>query len=195
LDSVRAFIAIDLPEDIRRELRRHMERLREAMQGLPVRWVRPEAIHLTLRFLGDTELDLASDLKRELVEVGRANQAFSIGVGGVGCFPNPRRPRVLWVGVHEETGVLKRLQRGVEDMCRQLGFAPERRPFSPHLTLGRVRRGGEVRVGDAFSRISEREREDALGQALVEEIVLFQSELSPAGAIYRRLGSARLNSK
>jgi 2'-5' RNA ligase len=195
MDSIRAFIAIDLPEDIRRELRRLTDRLEAAMNGVPVRWVRPEAIHLTLRFLGDTGLELVSELERDLEGIGRGNQAFSIIVGGLGCFPNLRRPRVLWVGVQEESGTLKHLQQGVENMCRRLGFSPEKRGFSPHLTLGRVRQGGESRVAEAFGRFIESEHVAALGQATVEEIVLFQSELKPDGAVYRRLASARLNSR
>ncbi len=195
LDSVRAFIAIDLPQDIRRELRELIDRLEAAMDGLPIRWVRPEAIHLTLRFLGDTGLEQVPELKRDLEGIGRDNQAFSIHVGGLGCFPNLRRPRVLWVGVQEETGALKRLQQGVEDMCRRLGFSPERRSFSPHLTLARVRQGGEAKVAGAFERSINSERDESLGQVLVEEVILFRSELKPDGAVYRQLASTRLNSR
>jgi 2'-5' RNA ligase len=192
LDLVRAFIAIDLPEHVRRELGRQIDRLREVMPRSSVRWVRPDGIHLTLRFLGDTDPGRVPELAGELEGVARIHPAFSITVGGLGCFPNLTRPRVLWVGVEEEVGVMKRLQAGVEAVCCRLGYKAEQRGFSPHLTLGRVRQGGEAKVGEAFARVVEADGSRALGEAQVEEIVLFQSELRPDGAIYRRLATARL---
>jgi 2'-5' RNA ligase len=195
LDPIRAFIAIDLPEDVRRELGRRIEHLQNGMPGLPVRWVRPGGIHLTLRFLGDTQPEQVSEMQQGLTELGAANPGFTLIIGGLGCFPNSRRPRVIWVGVEEKTGALDQLQRGVEGLCRKLGFPPDRRSFSAHLTLGRVRQGGEARTGDEFGRFVEADQGDMLGQVLVEEMVLFQSELKPDGAVYRRLATARLGTK
>jgi 2'-5' RNA ligase len=165
------------------------------MPGLPVRWVRPGGIHLTLRFLGDTQPEQVSEMQQGLAELGAANPGFTLIIGGLGCFPNSRRPRVIWVGVEEKTGALDQLQRGVEGLCRKLGFPPDRRSFSAHLTLGRVRQGGEARTGDEFGRFVEADQGDMLGQVLVEEMVLFQSELKPDGAVYRRLATARLGTK
>lgn len=195
MDPIRAFIAIDLPEDVRRELGRRIENLQNGMPGLPVRWVRPGGIHLTLRFLGDTQPEQVSEMQQGLTELGAANPGFTLIIGGLGCFPNSRRPRVIWVGVEEKTGALDQLQRGVEGLCRKLGFPPDRRSFSAHLTLGRVRQGGEARTGDEFGRFVEADQGDMLGQVLVEEMVLFQSELKPDGAVYRRLATARLGTK
>jgi 2'-5' RNA ligase len=150
---------------------------------------------LTLRFLGDTQPEQVSEMQQGLTELGAANPGFTLIIGGLGCFPNSRRPRVIWVGVEEKTGALDQLQRGVEGLCRKLGFPPDRRSFSAHLTLGRVRQGGEARTGDEFGRFVEADQGDMLGQVLVEEMVLFQSELKPDGAVYRRLATARLGTK
>lgn len=190
--TIRAFIAIDLPDHIRHGLGEQIRRLRQAMPDTPIRWVRPEAIHLTLRFLGDTDLELVAGLKQGLASLGRANGGFPIKVGGIGCFPNGRRPRVVWIGVEEKTGALTELQRSVEAFCRELGYPPERREFSPHLTLGRVRRGGETQTGVKLGRFIEMDRSTSLGEAPVEEVILFESLLRPEGAVYRRLATARL---
>jgi 2'-5' RNA ligase len=195
LNSVRAFIAIDLPEDVRHKLRGLIDRMEDAMDRLPIRWARPEAIHLTLRFLGDTRLDQVRELEQGLEGLAGDHRVFTMTVGGLGCFPNPRRPRVLWVGVHEETGSMKDLQKSTEDMCRRLGFPPEKRGFSPHLTLGRVRQGGEAGAGEAFAPFTKADGAESLGQVVVDEIVLFQSDLRPGGAVYTRLASARLSPK
>ena len=192
MDAVRAFIAIDLPQDIRRLLRRRIEVLKEALDDTAVRWVRPEAVHLTLRFLGETRLERVTDLKSRLENLARGEPVFSFKVGGLGCFPNMNTPRVVWLGVQEESGALLRLQRSVEDMCREIGFAAERRGFSPHLTLGRVRRGAEAETGIELARLVGAEEAEPSGRAQVDEVVLFQSELRPEGAIYRRLAVARL---
>lgn len=192
LDSVRAFIAIDLPEDLRRGLGDRIDRLRDAMPGVPIRWMRPEAIHLTLRFLGDTGLDQLPELKQSLDNLAGAMPDFAISVGGLGCFPNPQRPRVLWLGVQEESGVLISLQKEVEAMCRELGFPGEKKRFSPHLTLGRIRAGRELSAAAELGRILRADGEDHLAQVRVEEVVLLRSELKPTGAVYSRLATARL---
>jgi RNA 2',3'-cyclic 3'-phosphodiesterase len=192
LDTVRAFIAIDLPEDVRRRLRRQIDVLQDGFDGVSVRWVRPEAIHLTLRFLGETRVERVADLGKGLKGLTSEHTTFSIKVGGLGCFPNIRRPRVVWVGVQDDSGTLKRLQSQVEAMCRGFDFPAEQRGFSPHLTLGRVRRGAEADAGAELARFVGTQEGESLGSAQVDEVILFQSELKPEGAVYRRLAVARL---
>jgi len=195
LDPVRAFIAIDLPEYLRRGLSVQIDRLRDALTGIPIRWVRPEAIHLSLRFLGDTDLAQVPELKQGLEGLVGANPVFSISVGGLGCFPNPQRPRVVWMGIQEASGTLVHLQQEVEAMCAQLGFPREKRGYSPHLTLGRIRPGGESKAAGELGRVMTTDRVEHLGVALVDEVVLFKSELKPDGAVYSRLASVRLRAR
>jgi RNA 2',3'-cyclic 3'-phosphodiesterase len=133
---MRTFIAIPLPA----ECRTMLEQLQETLQTFQadVRWVSVASIHLTLKFLGEVEpkiiLQLAEDLKNSL----KSQQAIALRLRGLGSFPNPRNPRVLWCGIDGETTQLAQLQHQVEHVCESLGFAPEERSFAPHLTLGRI---------------------------------------------------------
>ncbi|OGO68856.1 MAG: 2'-5' RNA ligase [Chloroflexi bacterium RBG_19FT_COMBO_62_14] len=192
LSVVRAFIAIDLPASLRRSLSERIASLRNNLAGAPVRWVRANGIHLTLRFLGDTEVERIPDVKQALLKVASTYPGFSIRLAGLGCFPNARRPRVVWLGVEEETGVLPALQAATEAACRELGFQPEARPFSPHLTLGRVRRDADPKAVSDLGRAVEGEEQGSLGSMGVDEVCLFQSDLKPDGAVYTKLLAARL---
>jgi len=162
------------------------------MADLPVRWVRANGIHLTLKFLGDTELERIPDVKQVLFDMAKPHPVFSIRLAGLGCFPNTRRPRVVWLRVEEDSGVLLALQAATEAACRELGFEPETRPFSPHLTLGRVRRDAEPKSLTDLGQAVEREESQPLGSLSVEEICLFQSDLRSDGAVYTRLSAAQL---
>jgi 2'-5' RNA ligase len=184
---IRSFIAIDLPENIKDALRDVGERLRRDVPDSSVRWSRVSGIHLTLKFLGDVnEADLAA-IKAMLVQVGQRHAPFSITIGGVGCFPNFRRPRVVWVGVEEEHGGLSALQRDVEESLVPLGFEREKRAFHPHLTLGRTRRGvrhsDQTRIGDVIASADEGE----FGRIHVASFRLMRSDLRPDGAVYTPL--------
>ena len=192
MSVVRAFIAIDLPASLRLQLAEQIDSLRKILGGFPVRWVRADGIHLTLRFLGDTELDKIPDVKQALLKVASSHPAFSIRLAGLGCFPNTRRPRVVWLGVEEASGVLPALQAATEAACRELGFQPEMRSFSPHLTLGRVRRDADPKSVSDLGRAAELAESGPVGTTSVEEICLFQSDLRPDGAVYTKLSAARL---
>ena len=136
---IRAFIAIDLPPEVLQCLDDVSQQLREKLIGAPVRWVPVENIHLTLKFLGDvsgSNIDILTDLLQSIVSNVKQ---FELSVGGLGAYPKPHRPRVIWVGV-EAPPDLMIAQRSVESEMSRLGYARERRPFNPHLTLGRVSR-------------------------------------------------------
>ena len=136
---LRAFIAIDLPPEVLQCLDDVSQQLREKLIGAPVRWVPVENIHLTLKFLGDvseSNIDMLTDLLQSIVSNVKQ---FELSVGGLGAYPKPQRPRVIWVGV-EAPPDLMNAQRSVESEMSRLGYARERRPFNPHLTLGRVSR-------------------------------------------------------
>src|SRR5690242_19950978 len=136
---MRAFLAIDLPEEIKAELRRQQAAIRAACAGTSrdreIGWTRPEGVHLTLKFLGETD-----QVNQVIEAVGALGpfEKFSVEVKGFGFFPDARRPRVLWTGLEAPDG-LKELAGRVERAVEKLGFAPERRGFTPHLTLARFR--------------------------------------------------------
>ena len=187
MEKIRTFIAIELDQSIRDDLTRLQERLRgEAPQG-SVRWVRPAGIHLTLKFLGDVPADQIGEITRALQKSCQGFAPFSLSCGGLGCFPNPKRPRVVWVGIQEETGTLARLKKAIEESVAPLGYHTEKRRFSPHLTLGRVQKRASSderrRLGELVG-VSEL---GTLGQMEVRSVNLMRSDLRPSGAIYTPL--------
>lgn len=192
---IRSFVAVDLPEAARDVLREIGEQLGSQVPGGSVRWTRVSNVHLTLKFLGDVaETDLP-EIKAVLAQVGQRHAPFTFTVGGAGCFPNLKRPRVVWVGIREGTGALAALQRDVEKSLVPLGFKPEKRAFHPHLTLGRTRRGVRSsdlgRVGEVVAAANVGE----LGQVRVKSFRLMRSDLHPDGAIYTSLAVCALGLK
>lgn len=188
----RAFIAIDLPQDILTRLDQVSELLRQAKAGMPVRWVPSTNIHLTLKFLGDVSDSNYPMLTEILVAEASTCRPFVLSVGGLGAFPNLRRPRVIWVGVEapNETMIL---QRGIDAETARLGYQSEKHRFSPHLTLGRVARNATARDVKDISNVLQAAEVGFLGVARVEEIHLYRSDLKPGGAVYTRLFTAQFN--
>ncbi len=185
MNAIRSFIAIELPVSIQNQLDKIIGQLKGPMTSA-VRWVPAQNIHLTLKFLGDVSpgnMDMLMNILR--AEVSR-QKTFSITVGELGAFPTPHRPRVLWIGISAPSQLIT-LARLVEGETRKLGYAAEDRPFSPHLTLGRVSQNAsplQVRqVADALAGI----KVGSLGNADVREVVLFKSVLTPKGAEYSAL--------
>lgn len=139
---IRSFIALPLPPEVQSALGGVAQQLAAQSQG--VKWVQPANIHLTLRFLGDTDPTRVADLGAGLDQLAAAHAPFPLRLGQVGAFPSQRRARVLWVGIEEKGEDLSPLQRAVEALALSLGWQRETQPFKPHLTLGRVREGGSV---------------------------------------------------
>lgn len=185
--GLRTFIAVELPEPARSDLAQVAGALAAAWPDGAVRWTRPEGIHLTLRFLGETEEGAVARLRALLDEVAQGARPLELVLGPVGGFPSVRRPRVIWVGLEGEglTG-LDRLQRQVEHGVRGLGWEREGRAFHPHLTLGRVRQ-------EAPAPAPEWARAPVPRAAVpVRELVLVRSLLTPSGAEYSSLHRALL---
>jgi 2'-5' RNA ligase len=194
MENVRSFIAIELSADILRQVSRLQERIKGDMPPGLVRWTRPEGIHLTLKFLGDVQAERLEDIAATLRSACAPYAPFALSVGGMGVFPNPRRPRVVWIGVDEPTGTLTRLQRDVEHAIAPLGFPTERRRFSPHLTLGRVKRGRSVAELEALGQYADQARV-WVGEMGVQAVYLMRSDLRPSGAVYTELAEVSLSSK
>ncbi len=190
MDKIRAFIAIELSKEIQTGLDGVLKRLRPATEA--VRWVPAGNIHLTLKFLGDTPVEKVEPLKKSMESEAIRHEPFEIQVGTLGAFPNPRRPRVIWVGV-QAPAELARLAAGVEKAVQSLGFVPEERPFSPHLTLGRVSQHASYDEIGALAELITNTRVESLGIARVDKIHLFRSDLRSTGAVYTSLFEARLS--
>jgi 2'-5' RNA ligase len=192
MEKIRTFIAIELDESIQDGLTRLQDQLKgEAPRG-SVRWVRPGGIHLTLKFLGDVPADQVGEIARALQKGCQGFAPFSLSCGGLGCFPNLKHPRVVWVGIQEETGTLAQLKKAIEENVAPLGYPTEKRKFSPHLTLGRVRRrvgsGDRRRLGELVGASEA----GSLGQMEVRSVNLMRSDLQPGGAVYTRLVEVEL---
>ena len=173
MNAVRAFIAADLPADARASLARVVETLRKD-EGDDVRWADPGSLHLTLKFCGDVPEDRVEELVERCAARARGCEPFEVAIAGLGAFPNARDARVLWAGVVDGVSELARLARKLDAACARLGVERERRPYQPHLTLGRLRQPRRV----AIERLAGPERISFR----VGEVVCFQSRLSPRGA-------------
>jgi RNA 2',3'-cyclic 3'-phosphodiesterase len=187
---IRAFIAIDLPDDLRGAISEAQVRLKRAHTGLKISWTKIENLHLTLQFLGYVEEEVIGRIGTELEAVAGACALFELSVTGAGAFPDKKRPRVLWVGCQSEE--LKALAKSVQTAMEPLGFQPERREFSAHLTLGRIK---FPRPDVALTRALDSIKNQSFGAMRVEAIHLFQSELHPQGSIYTKLSSHQLGER
>ena len=176
---MRLFVAIDLTQSIvdsLKELRRQLEPL-----AGNARWVRRESMHLTLKFLGEVSTTRLDSVKERLTTIQRS--AFKVTVSGVGFFPNVRAPRVFWVGVGSQD--LEQLARDIEKRMTELDFPRERRKFTPHLTLARSRRDG--RMNRNMVQAAEKFRDQDFGMFTADRFYLYESQLNPSGAIYKKL--------
>jgi 2'-5' RNA ligase len=185
---VRLFVAVDLPGPLRGRVEELLAELRREVPD--VRWTRAEGIHLTLKFLGEVEEGRVGEVAGALAGAARrARGGFTVVVAGLGTFGDRGRPRVVWAGVREPTGSLARLHAEVESAAGPLGFPPEGRPFSPHLTLARLKAPSR-HLGRALAARAQTE----VGAFEVGACCLFQSLLRPSGAEYARLGEFPLGS-
>jgi 2'-5' RNA ligase len=192
MDLIRSFVAIELSDQLRAKLSSIQELLKDMGAADRVRWVKPDGIHLTLQFLGDVPVEGVKDISLAITDGSRDVAPFDLGFAGLGCFPSASRPSVLWVGVEGDTKTLAELQAGIQARLAHLGYPPEKRKYTPHLTLGRVARhvgdGDRRRLGTLIGTCSI----EPLGGIQVRQVSLIKSELSPAGARYSRLAVAHL---
>jgi len=176
----RLFIAIDISEEVREAATDYIDRLSNFFPGAPVKWERPENLHLTLKFLGSTEDTAIYKVNDLVMQVAKSTGRFEIEIGGTGAFPSARSPRVLWLGVNDPSGSIGQVANRINSECERLGFEPESRPFQPHLTLARIRdprNVGELcreHVNNAFGPIISPCR----------ELVLYESRLRQNGSTY-----------
>jgi 2'-5' RNA ligase len=187
---LRVFIAVEIPLPIRQAIFNQTESLRAAL-GSIVRWVPIENMHLTLNFLGDVSPANVDMFSHMLTTEAKACAPFEMQIGELGSFPTPRRARVIWIGI-QAPAALTSLQRGLESAAARLGYEAETRPFSPHLTIGRVKQQVGPSEQQKVRAALEKTQVGALGTANVTAVHLFKSDLKPSGAEYTCLFSAPL---
>ncbi len=191
-ETWRLFIAIPLPDAVIATLEEAQRMLKKAVPQRTVTWVAPHNIHLTLKFLGEVPVIQRDAISQALSRVAEQHSTFALNTAGLGCFPSNRNPRVVWVGLGGDEEALRLLWDSVERAIAPLGYPTENRPFSPHLTLGRVRRdvlrADAQRLGAAVCEVTP--PREVLWS--VTELTLFRSELKPGGADYTKLHNAPL---
>lgn len=195
MTTIRTFIAIELSDAARTALAGLQNRLKTISPPHSVRWTAVQNIHLTLHFLGDTPAENIDAIGQVLQAAAETVPPFEVNLGRLGCFPNTRRPRVLWAGLMDTPPALPELHRRLgAQLAQEIGFAPETRPYAPHLTLGRVKNGIPARHLRQLSQAIEQAQPGVgkLATLHVAEIRLIKSQLKPTGAIYSPLHTARL---
>jgi 2'-5' RNA ligase len=191
MEQVRCFIAVELPDEIKSGLSRLQAQLKSGSQ-FPVKWVDPYSIHLTLKFLGNVASDRTGEITEAMKGASQGVSPFQLEVKDLGVFPNLRRVQVAWVGVSGEVDKLARLQQKIESALAQLGFAPENRRFTPHLTLARLHNHASPDERQRFGQFIADTRFEAAYSLPVEAINLMRSQLTREGAIYSRISSVGL---
>ena len=186
---MRTFVAIELDPPIRQavvDVQTTLKRELGSLPGARPQWVRPESLHLTLKFIGEIEEESLPDVLVALRIAAQRQSAFSLGVRGIGVFPDARAPKVVWAGLSGDVDTLAALALAIEEALIPAGIPPEGRPFTPHLTIARIKDGSRE-IGKALTANGFLERRLELGSMNVHEIVLMKSDLKPSGSVYTRL--------
>ncbi len=183
----RTFVCIELPADVKKAINGLQHRLRPLAKGF-ISWARQEGLHITLKFLGDVAANRIDQVEQVVQSAAQDVPPFPITVSGTGGFPNLKRPRVFWVGIEEAAGRLALMQSRIEEGMAGLGIAKEERPFTPHLTLGRVK--DVTRVGDVSHELEKTLLEPMTFTA--GEVIVMRSDLRPDGPVYTPLRIIKL---
>ena len=190
MEPIRSFIAIELPDELKRALGQLESRLKTA-QFSSIKWVNPGSIHLTLKFLGTIDTDQIEAITRVMAESTRGVPPFCLAIKDLGVFPNLKRVQVVWVGITGEIAKIAQLQQNLESNLGRLGFTPESRPFTPHLTLARLRNQASPEERQILGQLIASTSFQA-GTIKVASISLMKSQLTREGAVYSRLRSVEL---
>lgn len=180
--KIRTFIAVEIPEDIRDKIAEFQNELKSS--GGKVTWVKPENMHLTLKFLGDTDEAIVDDIEERIKSAAQDYEPFSVHVKGVGAFPNFKKARVLWIAVDEGMQTLQDLAGDVDKQISELGFEREKRKYTAHLTIGRVKDSRSIEL--VRDKMVENQNFSA-GEFKVDSIYLIKSQLTQHGPIYTKL--------
>ncbi len=191
-EDIRAFIAIELPEEIKTKLTEIQDFLKSKSGRSPAKWVAPGSIHLTLKFLGGISPDSVAGVTGAMEEAAIGTSPFRLGLKGLGVFPNPRRVQVVWAGLTGDVAALTQLQKDLDTALAALGFAPESRSFTAHLTLARIRDEASPAEREAIGKLVESTQFEG-GEFGVASFSLMKSQLRREGPIYSQMASVQLN--
>lgn len=197
MEAIRAFLAIELPEDVRQQMdaiEKQLQKRAGDTARKAVRWVPASNMHLTLKFLGEVSTGNVESLARLVQGEAALHAPFEFTISGLGAFPNIRRPRVIWVGSSAPQELFS-LQKAIEAETRKLGYPAEERPFSPHLTLGRISQNAHPDEVAQVARALGEMQVGELGRVRVDRLHLFRSDLHPSGAVYTALHHFLLGGK
>ncbi len=181
--KIRTFLALELSDEARQGAVKLIDRLKAGIRftGAEPNWTPPDSMHLTIKFLGNVEESQVNQIKQRLAPVCGKLASFNFGVRGLGVFPSPERPKIIWLGVKHADEELQRLFRTVEETLARLGFEHEHRPFHPHLTAARLKSGKGAK---AMMKILDQNRRHWCGECRADKLILFKSVLKPSGAEY-----------
>ena len=199
---IRAFLAVEPSQELRAELALVQQELKlriepELKRDTRISWVQPAKIHLTMKFLGDMDEQVIDPLQRALEQAIGNRIVVNVPLERFGAFPRPHSPRVMWVGPSEnwergaEVKRVTEIQSAIEQACESVSFLREAKPFSPHLTLARIK-AGERQVGVALAKGGVLDRPLSLGSLAMESVVLMKSELKPTGSVYTKLWEVKI---
>jgi len=191
MEQVRCFIAVELPDEVKTGLDQLQAQIKSGRQT-SVKWVNPCGVHLTLKFLGNVAVDRIDPITTAMEEASQGVSPFHLEVKDLGVFPNLRRVQVVWVGVSGEVDKLAKLQQRLESNLAGLGFAPERRRFTPHLTLARLRDRASLEEREGLGKLIASTKFEAAYTFPVDAVSLMRSQLTREGAIYSRISSVKL---
>lgn len=187
---MRAFIAIEISDEIKEALGRVEAHLKYA--GADVKWVRPENIHLTLKFLGEISEEKTAEVKAVLDLIAGSTVPFEVTIKDVGAFPNIEGPRVIWVDLEKGVAQVIALAGAIDEALAKIGFTKDNRPFSPHLTIGRVRSShNKSKLADKVSSTTSNSDLADVSAHQIKSVILFRSTLTPQGPIYTKLHEAQ----
>ena len=199
---IRAFLAVELSQELRAELTAFQQELKQSIEpemkrDMRISWVPPARMHLTIKFLGDMDEQVIDPLLGVIEQAIRSQPSVNVPLERLGAFPRLHSPRVLWIGPSEnwEQGVegkrVAEIHGVIEQACEGLGFLREAKPFSPHLTLARMK-AGERRIGAALAKSGVLNRPLSLASLTVESVVLVKSELKSSGSVYTKLWEVKI---
>ena len=189
---MRTFIAVDLPKETLEKIQEIIDYFKLQTPNRALKWVSTKNLHLTIKFIGEISPDILSQVKNMITSTLATQTAFNIGIEGLGMYPNPHKPRVVWLGI-SNTGPLIAIHNKLDAALKAVDIEPERRDYSPHLTIARVRRKTDIDIVKAIGDTLSQFKVDSLGTIRIDEVRLYQSKLTPEGPIYTPLLSVRLN--
>ncbi len=192
--EIRAFIAIELPTELRERMSEFQAGLKRPQQRF-VKWVNPGSVHLTLKFLGNVKSKQLDFIKKELHDIAKDSQAFFIRTSETGCFPNLQRARVFWLGLGGDIEELLKLQGKIDGALSRIGFPQENRPFTAHLTLARIKEDCSKEDRVEFGALVKDASFQQTFSMKIEAVSLMRSQLTPAGAVYTQLAEFRLTGR